>query len=400
MRPLKFNNLNLQTSYDFKVNDKLTITPKITARYLKPWEESSTQQDSIEGYYKKYIKQAYRVYENVVGLYKHNDNIDFVLGVESFQEQGNATGSMRSQYFINGNDTVAKQSFYNVAVFAESNIKTNFANFTIGARYDRHSAFPQTFNPRIAIIKNIDKFSIKLLGASSYRAPVFENIRLVKRLNKEIKPEKTITTEFEVKYNINKKMYLSANVFYMDIKDPIVYTIQDNEELYVNAQKMGSSGIEFTSTYRDKWGYLNFTYSYYMANSTNDTLIRSIYRVPEQEHLNIGMANHRASINASVKIMDKLSINPSVVFIGERKGYANRNQNPEAELITFNPIALANIYIQYDMPIKGLSVGLGGYNLLNANYEYIQPYNGAHAPLPGEPRQVLVRVKYMLSANR
>jgi outer membrane receptor for ferrienterochelin and colicin len=159
IRPIKFNNFNVQASYDYKISDKLTISPKITARYLKPWEEKSTQQDSLEGFYKAYIKQAYRVYENIVALYKHNDNIDFVIGAESYQEQGNATGSMRSQYFIAGNDTVVRQSFYNIAAFAESNIRTKFANFTVGARYDRHSAFPQTFNPRFAMIKTVQKFN-------------------------------------------------------------------------------------------------------------------------------------------------------------------------------------------------------------------------------------------------
>lgn len=397
IRPIKFNNINLQASYDYKLNDKLTITPKITARYLKPWEEKATQQDSLEGFYQIYNKKTYRVYENIAAAYKYNDNINFVFGAESFQEQGDATGSLRSQYFISGNDTVAKQSFYNIATFAESNIKTKFATFTIGARYDRHSAFPQTFNPRFAVIRNIQNFSIKLLGASSYRAPVFENIRLVKRLDKEIKPEKTLTAEFEIKYNINKKMYVSANAFYLDIRDPIVYTIQDGEELYVNAKNMGTSGIEFSGAYRDKWGYLNINYSYFMSNATNDTLVIGLYRVPNQERLNLGMANHRGSIDASIKITDKLSLNPAVVFIGERKGYANRNQNPEAELTTFSPLMLANLYVHYDTPVKGLSVGLGGYNILNANYEYIQPYNGGHTPLPGEPRQIMVRVKYLLS---
>jgi outer membrane cobalamin receptor len=400
IRPIKFNNVNLQASYDYKINDKLTITPKVTARYLKPWEEKSTQQDSLEGLYKAYIKQTYRIYENIIASYKHNENISFIAGLESFQEQGDATGSMRSQYFISGSDTVATQSFYNVAAFAESNIKTKFANFTIGARYDRHSAFPQTFNPRFAVVKNTDKFSIKLLAASSYRAPVFENIRLVKRLHKDIKPEKTITTEFEIKYNVSKKMYVAANAFYLDIRDPIVFTIQDNEELYKNAQRMGSTGFELSGVYRDKWGYINLTYSYFMPNATNDTLVRSIYGVPGTNRLNLGIANHRGSIDASIKITEKLSVNPAVVFIGERKGYANRNQMPESELVTFDPLALANLYVHYDTPLKGLSVGVGAYNILGANYEYIQPYNGGHTPLPAEPRQVMLRVKYLLSSDK
>jgi outer membrane receptor protein involved in Fe transport len=113
----------------------------------------------------------------------------------------------------------------------------------------------------------------------------------------------------------------------------------------------------------------------------------------------LGISNHRASADASIKITDKLSVNPSFVFIGERKRYANRNQTPEAELTTFSPITLTNLYIHYDTPLKGLSVGVGAYNIFNANYEYIQPYSGGHTPLPGESRQVMFRVKYLLASK-
>jgi hypothetical protein len=55
----------------------------------------------------------------------------------------------------------------------------------------------------------------------------------------------------------------------------------------------------------------------------------------------------------------------------------------------------ANLFLRYDGVItKGLSVGLGVYDLLDEQQTYLQPYDSRMAPLPGLGREVLLQVAY------
>ena len=61
-----------------------------------------------------------------------------------------------------------------------------------------------------------------------------------------------------------------------------------------------------------------------------------------------------------------------------------------------DPTLLLNFFMRYETPIKGLSVGLGVYDVLNQKLKFIQPYDGGHAPLPGPSREIIFRLSYNL----
>lgn len=392
--PISFRNIALQSQYEWKIKDKLSIIPKLTARYITPWKEDLTQIDTLKGY-GNYDKKAFRTTENISTFYQVSEKVNIVGGIESYQDQASINPDLPvDQYFVQGQDTTTKQSFYNLAAFAQGVFKTKWANITAGIRYDRHSAYPQTINPRLGLTQTFGKINIKLLAATSYRAPVFENIRIARLSEREIKPEQAFTLEAAAKYDVSSKMYLGVNVFYLNINNPIIYTLVNNQETYTNANQLGSNGIELTYAYRDKWGYINVNYSFYTPNSQSDTITKEIYGVPNQQNAHLGLANHKVTANASIKIIpNQLTINPSLVWLGERKGYDIREG--VVDLQTFKPTTLVNLFVNYTTPIKGLEVGLGGYNLLNENYKFIQAYNGGHNPLSGECREVMLTLKYV-----
>jgi hypothetical protein len=46
-----------------------------------------------------------------------------------------------------------------------------------------------------------------------------------------------------------------------------------------------------------------------------------------------------------------------------------------------------------DLGVKGLEVGVGIRNVLDAKTVFPQPYPGGHAPLPGASREVALRIR-------
>ena len=53
-----------------------------------------------------------------------------------------------------------------------------------------------------------------------------------------------------------------------------------------------------------------------------------------------------------------------------------------------------------DIFLKGLSAGVGVYDLLDVRYSFIQPYNGGSAPLPGPSREVLLKFSYQIDLRK
>ena len=46
--------------------------------------------------------------------------------------------------------------------------------------------------------------------------------------------------------------------------------------------------------------------------------------------------------------------------------------------------------------VPGLSAQLGVGNVLDANIQYVQPYDGGMAPMPGRGREYFLRLSYAL----
>jgi len=64
-------------------------------------------------------------------------------------------------------------------------------------------------------------------------------------------------------------------------------------------------------------------------------------------------------------------------------------------LAKYKPTLLANLFLrQQDFLTKNLDVGIGVYNLLNKDFEFIQPYNSGHAPLPDKSREFILNFSY------
>jgi outer membrane receptor for ferrienterochelin and colicin len=380
-----FNSMYSELKYVWTVSNKLTITPRLNFKNQAPWKSSDYEGKAA------YDRTATRTTGNVTSVYNINRNINVVGGAEYYQDH--ATDKVDSSYFSAGSKDV---SYYNYAFFAQGLIKTRPVNIILGARYDQHNVYGHAFVPRVGLTKKYGRFHFKALYSGSFRAPAIENINY--QTDDGIKPELTQVAEVELGYQITRKSIFTINVFDITTNNPIVYSTDSaNNDIYTNSGGAGTQGVEAEYRIKAQWGYVTANYAFYTAAYKKKI---SDYEVGEDKAALTGFANHKASLNASLKIINNLTVNPSVVFYGARWGYTSVDTAGNSVIEKFDPTVLVNLFVWYKSPVEGLSIGLGGYDLLNQKYKFIQPYNGYHAPLPGPSREFMIRLQYTLQYKK
>lgn len=386
----RFNSMYGELKYVWKINDKFTLTPRVNYKTQTPWQTAYV--DSIDG---EYNKTAKRVTGNLTASYNVNRYINFVAGGEYYTD----LAEDKVDTFYNGKSTI---SFYNYAFFAQGLIKTRFVNIIIGARYDKHNVYGDAFVPRVGLTKKYKKFHFKALYSNSFRAPSIENINLSRATG--ITPEKTQVVELELGYQLTRKSIFTVNFFDITTRHPIVYYYDDSlaVDTYVNGDASGTMGAEAEYRIKGKWGYVAVNYAYYTAEGkTNLPQFKSDQDSAIASPNLLAFARHRANLNASIRIAKGLSINPSVSFYGQRYGVKSVDTLGTPVVSQFDPVYLINLYLKYDTPVEGLTIGAGVYDLLNQKYKFIQPYsNGYHAPLPGPAREIVFRLSYNLNFKK
>ncbi len=387
--PQNFNSTYFELKYAWKINNKLTITPKLNYKNQTPWETPIA--DSVNT---AYLKTANRSTANLTALYNITRHINFVAGAEVYQDV--AKDNLDTSVFYNGNKTV---SFYNYAFFTQGLIKTRLVNIVLGARYDKHNIYGDAFVPRVGLTKKYKRFHFKALYSNSFRAPSIENINY--STESGITPEKTQVIEIELGYQVTRKSIFTINLFDITTRNPIVYlyNTQTLTDGYINQKSTGTNGFEAEYRTKAAWGNIGINYSYY--NALGKTKIAS-YEVPNQPSVLLGFANHKINLFATININQNLSFNITASYYGAKYGFNSINAaDTTAELKKFDPSLLVNSFLNYSTPLKGLSIGIGAYDILNQKFVFVQPYtNGSqpgHAALPAPSREIVFRLQYILN---
>jgi outer membrane cobalamin receptor len=388
--PNNFKSYFLELKYNYKVNSKLTITPKFN--YKKQWPWQTHFLDSADAGYGTYKKSAERYRGNITASYDVRHNINIIAGGELFYDYAKTNDD--SVFFKNEKTNV---NYLNTAVFTQVLFKNRIANLTLGARYDHNNAYGHAFVPRAGITKKFNKWNLKALYSSAFRAPGIENIN---NADGTIKPEISTVFEFETGYQLSKSMYLTANIFDITTKNPIIYLYNDTTDIYKNYPRTGTRGIEIEYKAKADWGFINLNYTYYTAGNKVEV---PQYLVPGVSGALLGFSQHRANLNSSFNIWKNLFVSPSASLMGKRYGFVAAD-TLSGVVQTFNPTILSNIFIGYENILNlGLNLGIGCYNIFDSKYSFIQPYNnvnGGHAPLPGPSREFIVKMSWSLNFKK
>jgi outer membrane cobalamin receptor len=386
-----FNSMYFELKYLWKIGKKLTITPKLNYKNQSPWK--TPQGDSIDP---SYLKTASRSTANITASYNPTRKINVVFGSEFYRDM--AVDNLAGDTFYNGKTSV---NFYNYAFFAQGLVKTRLVNIILGARYDKHNVYGDAFVPRVGLTKKYYHFNFKALYSNSFRAPAIENINLSG--TNGIHPEKTQVIELEVGYQLTHNSIVTVNLYDIITKNPIIYyTVGSGIDAYTNQGKTGTRGLEAEYRVKAAWGYVTLNYSFYTAANKPKS---DAYSVTADPNMLLGFASHKVNLNASINLTKNLSLNPSGTFYGPRWGYNSINlQDTLAVLNKFNSVFLFNLFLKYNTPVNGLSIGVGVYDIFNQQFAFIQPYaqpnstiNLPHAPLPGPPREFIFRLSYNLN---
>lgn len=385
-----FNSMYFELKYLWKVNNKLTITPKLNFKNQTPWETPSGDSTNAT-----YLKTATRSTANITASYSPTRKINIVAGGEIYRDV--AVDNLVGDTFYNGKSSV---NYYNFALFTQGLIKTRIVNIILGARYDKHNVYGDAFVPRVGLTKKYNRFHFKALFSNSFRAPSIENINY--SIASGILPERTQVGELEFGYQITHKSILTINFFDITTRHPIVYYFDavSQSDVYQNEKTTGTSGVEAEYKIKAKWGYVGINYSFYTAQNKEKI---AAYRTSDSSML-LGFANQKINLSASVNITKDLSFNITGSYYGARWAYTSLDTLGVPVMKKTDPLMLVNIFLKYNTPVKGLTVGAGVYDLLDQKYHFIQPYSNAsspgHAPLPGPGREFVFRLSYDLQMNK
>jgi outer membrane cobalamin receptor len=362
----------------------VVLTPKVNYRRQVPWRTPQKADDAPF-----YDKTVERFSGGLSASWDALAGVNVLAGAEAYQDHAFLNDDELTGFqtqFANGKDEVTYQ---NLAGYAQVLWDNKIANLALGARVEDHSEYGSSFVPRAALTKVVDRFHFKLLYSSAFRAPSVENLRVS---DGEVKPERTTVFEAESGYKIASGLFVTANVFDITIEDPIVYFYDDaTGEDYVNYPRTGSRGAEVEI--RAARGRLHSTLglSIYDAAGKNEV---PIYETGSDAAL-LGLPQVKVVANGGAALGEKLNLDLTAIVLGPRKGYLEGDGAGNSTVEDDDAILLADAFLRWrDVLTQRLELGIGVYNILDAEYRLLQPYAGGHAPLPTGRRQAFVRLSY------
>jgi outer membrane receptor protein involved in Fe transport len=285
----------------------------------------------------------------------------------------------------------------NIGVFGEANLKTKFANITVGARADRYGTIPPVLVPRIAITKAFKKLHFKGLYTEAFKTPTVLNIELERPLQ-PIKPERFRLIEFEAGAKVGKVLQITANVYDILVKDYITrneLNVTKADIDYTNIGNISTRGLEAEAKYLNPNNTFSVqaAYSYYkiMENQALLSLVGLRQMLP-------GTPTHKAVMQVFIKPFKKLQINVMAMHLSNKFRGSALNSKLAQEFTDEQHI---NLYTQYnEIFSKSFSIGFGCYNLLDKKHWLISTKKDyiSEIYIPTQGREFYLRLIYNIKS--
>ena len=377
MYKMRFYSDIVQAKYKWPITDNLSLTSRFLYKHQKPWNYPEV---TYSGGSFKHMITSEKYTGDMYFSYDLSGGHNIVGGVEYDEIRGR--DNARQGSLQDGENKVA---YYNAAIYGEGFFKTPYGNLTVGGRHVKHNFSGSSFVPRVALTKTFGKYHVKGLFSKSYRSPSIMNIAY----NSSIKPEKTTIYEFEAGAQVSDNLLLTANVFDVEISNPIIYFYSGGSG-YVNFKNTGSRGIEFTGNYKKDKTDITLTYSFYRAqhNRVDE------YTVPGDKGALLGFPNHKIGLLASLEPRENLFITPSLTYFSSKYGVTDYGTDYVYEKL--DPELLTNVSVLNKNAFgkKGLDLSFSVYNIFDEGHNYVEPYLGGYGPMPGQSRTFVFSLMY------
>jgi outer membrane cobalamin receptor len=401
-----FYSTSLIASYDWKLGDDFTLTPRVAWTYQRPW---ITVDEAAFGYEDPYYwdPKSQRVRAGLAASWDTTEWLNLLLGADYTFDwakddyYGFAPDRCEPIPGRPGSDPDCTETtgFNSVALYAQGIATTKFVDVSLGARFEHHEQFGPSFVPRGALTKAFGPFHYKLLAAQAFRAPSQQNLAY----SPDITPERLTTFEAELGYKLTDYLFVVANGFFTMVKDPLVYYYDDEtyDEGYANYSKTGTAGAEAELKFKLRGHYANLGWGFYHPAGQNEI---ETFAVPGRDNVLLGFAQQKLTLAGGVELVRNLTFNLSgSLLFGERYGYTSVQETVDAEgnpveasvLSSFDPELVLNANIMYrNLFTEGLYAMVGARNMTNGEIWYIQPYDNWHAPMPGPSAEVFLKIGY------
>lgn len=373
---VSFDSILTSLKYEAHPATWLKITPEFTYHHETPWEITSATLGD-------YTIDADRYQADLVGVADLTDDSSLMVGMRYFHDVANAVNDafdgQPAAIYYNGQSTI---SYDDIAGFAQYDLDTRWVNLSAGGRYEYHDAVSGHFVPRVGLTKAWNKFHLKALYSQAARIPGINVV--LESVAGKLQAEQTANYELEAGYRFTDSWSWVANVFYMQVDKPIIFTDTGggvgSSEGYLNGSRLSTAGLESELRWDQPKYSTSLNYSFYRAIDNDIDYVRG------DEARFLAAPAHKVTANATWHITPSLDWNLNGYWLGERLVYAW----PAVGVTSLPDCVVLNTFINYQF--KYCSSGLGLANLLDENLYAPQPYDGGSGPLPLKGREFFVRL--------
>lgn len=265
---------------------------------------------------------------------------------------------------------------------------------TAGARYE-DNAIGHAFAPRLGLTYVLGPFNAKLLYGEAFREPtLFQTYSTFFAFRGYVKPELIRSREVEFGWRFSPNILGKVNFYRMSTTRAISTFLDTNGSAYIeNAGSTHTRGMEASleAKQADWGGFANLSYvkpegendPFFLASNGNDFLALAPIKVNVGAYLRWG----------------PLQVAPSLLYTSARQNQTARSAQsglrsggslmPQiVESEAYPARLLCNLSVIWRNCLgKDTEARFVGNNLFNATYPVLQPYYGAHAPLPTHDRR-------------
>ena len=376
---LSFESFNISANYRWQLNEQLSLDSKLVYVQQKPWNSDSQYDQRLR-------RTAERWRVDLATNYSISDYRNLTVGAQYYteNERVNESHLFNPDTRFEGANSTSQDDY---ALYVQYEGETDWANFTLGGRYEHHDYAGSQFVPRLAITKVLDKIHTKFVFNQAFKIPQFDTIASAANAGTPIDETETTTTlEWELGYRYTPEIFATSNVYWLEVNDYIAFN-----PITISNTTLGdfsAYGLELEMNWIGESASLSGSYSLFLIDQTNISALT----VAADDEAILGIPNHMLKVNANFGLTEHVSLHAVGTFISARYACVDDPSFICGEPKKMPSEADVNAFVRYRDQNIMYSAGIA--NIFDTSVQMIQPYRGGQSPIPWVGRRITVEFSY------
>ncbi|MDI9355671.1 MAG: TonB-dependent receptor plug domain-containing protein [Chitinophagaceae bacterium] len=347
-----------------------------------PLNNGSNKQDQIS--YKTHlgVDWLFTAFKKIGG----NIGVDGVILTQNYIQTDTFFNSTKKNTLTNNN----------IGIYSQFSYKTKITNIFVGTRLDINTFTGVSYAPQVSFTKKYNNIHYKLLFSKTYNLlPIYIIDNTDLSMNDK-NTEDFVSGELEIGYNYKNKLYINANIFYIDAHK--IWDI-NNTEKYFRTKIPSTTGIESFISYTHRYFSVEGSYSFYYKFSEDNASLFTINESlnPNYKNKYLAYAPHKITLNTHIKAHNILNFFIQSRFYSERAYFLYPFST---DIKTYPSTLLLNGGIHLEnLPLKNITIRMGVNNFLDTEFRYGVPNRSTpyDSPIPG--RTYFFEIVYKISSD-